>query len=285
MLINDDDDDDDDDDDSSLLLGLRLASIVSWLAITNTNTNTNTDDDAEEDDDNAHDHDIDICTNIYSPVLALFNSCKSSANIKPLFVFQRTLLTVIGTLVLEGRVKDTTTFIIALGYPIAFNKSSTTNTDDITGISMHLLTVVLSHYLSLVPRIIFTLCTNTATSTSTNKAATKKRRITDDDDESDDAIAMVGIPCLSDDQRLRLAAAIVGIITNNDGDNDEQLQKIETALTSEVLSTGSKLSARALPMFPLTDTSKATITASLRSGISAKLISHDVQKLLQQRVK
>ena len=281
MLI--DDDDDDDDDDSSLLLGLRLASIVSWLAITNTNTNTNTDDDAEEDDDNAHDHDIDICTNIYTPVLALFNSCKSSVNIMPLFVFQRSLLTVIGTLVLEGRVKDTTTFIIALGYAIAFNKSSTTDTDDITGISMHLLTVVLSHYLSLVPRIIFTLCTNTATSTSTK--ATKKRRITDDDDESDDAIVIVGIPCLSDDQRLRLAAAIVGIVTNNDSDNDEQLQKIETALTSEVLSTGSKLSCRALSMFPLTDASKATITASLRSGISAKLISNDVQKLLQQRVK
>jgi hypothetical protein len=257
---------------------------VSWLAITNTNTNTNTDDDAEEDDDNADDHDIDICTNIYTPVLALFNSCKSSANIMPLFVFQRSLLTVIGTLVLEGRVKDTTTFIIALGYPIAFNKSST-DTDDITGISMHLLTVVLSHYLSLVPRIIFTLCTNTATSTSTNKATKKRRIADDDDDESDDDVAIVGIPCLSDDQRLRLAAAIVGIITNNDSDNDEQLQKIETALTSDVLSTGSKLSARALSMFPLTDASKATITASLRSGISAKLISNDVQKLLQQRVK
>ena len=281
MLINDDDD-----DDSSLLLGLRLASIVSWLAITNTII-IHTDDDDEEGDDNTHDHDNN--TNIYTPVLALFNSCSdaSSASIMPLFVFQRSLLTVIATLVLEGRVKDTTTFIIALGYPIAFNKSSSTDTDDITSISMHLLTVVLGNYLSLVPRIIFTLCTNTATSTTSNKA--KKRRITDDD-ESDDAIANDDhdnktVPCLSDDQRLRLATAIVSIITNNDSDSDEQLQKIESALTSEVLSTGSKLSARALPLFELTEKSKATISASIRSGMSAKLISNDVQKLLQQRIK
>jgi len=280
LLINDDDD-----DDSSLLLGLRLASIVSWLAITNTII-IHTDDDDEEGDDNTHEHDNN--TNIYTPVLTLFNSCSdASASIKPLFVFQRSLLTVIATLVLEGRVKDTTTFIIALGYPIAFNNCGNTDTDDITSISMQLLTVVLGNYLSLLPRIIFTLCTNTATSTTSNKA--KKRRITDDD-ESDDAFANDDhgnktVPSLSDDQRLRLATAIVSIITNNDSDSDEQLQKIESALTSEVLSTGSKLSARALPLFELTEKSKATISASIRSGMSAKLISNDVQKLLQQRIK
>ena len=50
-----DDDNDNDVDDCSSLLGLRLASIVSWLAIIYTYTND--DDDSNENDDYVLDND------------------------------------------------------------------------------------------------------------------------------------------------------------------------------------------------------------------------------------